>query len=330
MQVRDLALQARRSGAGQLRGRIEVDEAELLAERHVIERLERELRRSAPAPQLDVRRRIRTVGNRRVQQIRQSRQESRRARRQGTASRASPAPSSSPSEPTSLFSASTSPPAALARPIAFERSLRVWRRPSTRHLKLLALRFEREVTLAIELEAAPREIRRHGVEVLAQGLGIEHRASLANVARRADTSPRAAAATTRSPRPRRRNSPLCRTSRTTACPSRACSRSRPTPSASSTTAIERVQAAPIKAGEPHHQHEVRARVHDLVVDARRPPTAGPGKQAADDHRRQRAASRAQTKAWGSAAATRRLSLRRRSRRRPPARRARTRRRRSRD
>ena len=132
MQVRDLALQDDEAAAGQLRGGIEVDEAELLAERHVIERLERELRRSAPPPQLDVRRRVRAVGNRRDAAGSAARQETRRARSRATASLASPAPSSSPSVPTSRFSASTSPPAALARPIAFERSLRVWRKPSTR------------------------------------------------------------------------------------------------------------------------------------------------------------------------------------------------------
>ena len=35
-------------------------------------------------------------------------------------------------------------------------------------LQFLALGFEREVALAVELEAAPREIRRHGIEILAQ------------------------------------------------------------------------------------------------------------------------------------------------------------------
>ena len=71
MQVRDLALQDDEAAAGELRGRIEVDEPELLAERNVIERLERELRRSAPSPQLDVRGRVGAVGNRRMQQVRE-------------------------------------------------------------------------------------------------------------------------------------------------------------------------------------------------------------------------------------------------------------------
>src|SRR6185503_869902 len=74
------------------------------------------------------------------------------------------------------------------------------------HLQLLALRLEREVTLAVELETAPREVRRHGIEVLAQKLGIEHCASLANAARRADTSRRAATMTARGRSLHRRSS----------------------------------------------------------------------------------------------------------------------------
>ncbi len=109
MQARDRALRARRSGTRELRGGIEIDEPELLAERDVIERLERELRRIAPPPHLDVRRGVRAFGNRLVQHVRQPGEKS-SSSAASAASLVSPAPSSSPSAPTSRFSASTSPP----------------------------------------------------------------------------------------------------------------------------------------------------------------------------------------------------------------------------
>ena len=70
MQARDRALQHDEASTRELRGGIEIDEPELLAERDVIERLERELRRISPPSYLDVRRGVRAFGNRLVQQVR--------------------------------------------------------------------------------------------------------------------------------------------------------------------------------------------------------------------------------------------------------------------
>src|SRR5688572_18490441 len=39
-------------------------------------------------------------------------------------------------------------------------------------LQLLALGFERNITVAVELETTLREVRRHGIEILAQRLGV--------------------------------------------------------------------------------------------------------------------------------------------------------------
>ena len=50
MQARHHPFEHDEACARQFRGSVEIDETELLAERYVIERLERELRRSAPAP----------------------------------------------------------------------------------------------------------------------------------------------------------------------------------------------------------------------------------------------------------------------------------------
>ena len=71
MQARERARQHDEARTGELGGRIEVHETELLAERDVIERRERELRRRAPAPHLDVRLGVGAVGNGSVQQVRQ-------------------------------------------------------------------------------------------------------------------------------------------------------------------------------------------------------------------------------------------------------------------
>jgi hypothetical protein len=151
------------------------------------QRLERERRRNAPAPYLDVRGSVRTVGHRRVQQVRQSRQKF-----------------------VELFAERRETGFALAEPLAERADLAFQRfdvaaggfgvancfralvaglaQAFDAHLQLFALGFQREISVAIELEAAPREIRSHGVKILAQALGIQHRASLANVARRAGTN----------------------------------------------------------------------------------------------------------------------------------------------
>ena len=115
-----------------LRGRVEIDETELLAERDVVDGSERKRAADYPSGALEVGRRRRPSGTDRdaadsavpprnrfeldaeLGQPRFARRERRR--------RASP---------TSRFSDSTSSPAAFARPMAFDRSLRSWRSVST-------------------------------------------------------------------------------------------------------------------------------------------------------------------------------------------------------
>jgi hypothetical protein len=72
MEARDRAAQHDEPATRKLRGRIEIDEAEPLAERDVIERRKRHLGRRAPPPHLDVRVRVTPVGNALVKQVRQA------------------------------------------------------------------------------------------------------------------------------------------------------------------------------------------------------------------------------------------------------------------
>ena len=137
MQTRDRALQHDEASTRKFRGGIEIDEPELLAERNVIERLERELRRIAPPSYLDVRRGVRAFGNRLVQYVWQPGEkivELDCQRRQSRFARAE------------LFAKRTD--------LALQR------------LDVAARSFRAAV------EAAPREIGGYGIEILAQRLRV--------------------------------------------------------------------------------------------------------------------------------------------------------------
>ena len=180
LQARERAAQHDEARAGKLRGGVEVHEAELLAQRDVIERREVELRRRAPAPQLDVVARVPARRHGLVQHVRQTREEivelrGRRGQlRLGCRQRV-----------TELADV------ALQRLDVAARGFRAadvlgalvarLAQALDLNLDLLALRLEGEPALAVELEAAAREICDDRVEVLAKQLDVEHiEASTAN------------------------------------------------------------------------------------------------------------------------------------------------------
>src|SRR5262245_55021745 len=220
MQLRNGAFQDDEARARQLRGGVEIDEAELLADRHVIERLERELGRSAPAAQFHVGVGVGACRDGFVQHVRQAGEEI--VELCGKRSEPCFAGAELVAERSDFalqrFDVAAGSLGATDRFRALVASLA---QAFDTRLKLLALRLERKITLAVELETASCEVRRHGLEVLAQELGIEHRASLANAARRADTSRRAAAMSTQDQPRRRRRSWRCLSARMTSYPSAA-------------------------------------------------------------------------------------------------------------